>query len=285
MSAFLLALLTGRTLVIDHRKPCDIKKFLEPNLYDWSKCLKDVGKSRSKGSRLVHYIDGRGSLPGDFSTLKSGDMWGEQVVTIHINIRLQERIKGHPDAKKMLPWLMTSPPEKLITGLMHVLFKPEVSLENYVEQFLVEQKRNRQFIAVHIRSAFLKKETDIPIVFKFLEQFSDKDKYCLYIASDSIEVRNKAMQTFPNFASVNRTIVHIDQTNKPCDGVYTAVLEQQVLSKADVLVMTPSGFSRLAAYIRGIPNNIFLLMPKTKEAGVHFESIELKLLPVKYPVG
>ena len=74
MSAFLLALLTDRTLVIDHRKTCDIKKFLKPNLYDWSKCLPHIGTAKLKGNYIVNCIYWKGNLPRSFAGLKSGDI-------------------------------------------------------------------------------------------------------------------------------------------------------------------------------------------------------------------
>ena len=283
MSAFLLALLTGRTLVVDHRKPCDIKKFLKPNLYDWSKCLPHIGTAKLKGNYMVNYIDWKGNLPRSFAGFKSGDIWKDFVVTIHVNVPLLDRVIDHQDTPLRLPWLRTAPKERVFTELMHALFKLELNLEKHLDSFIENQKAGKSchFVGAHIRSDFLT-NVDIQYVFTFLDKFSKQDNVCLYVASDNLQIRDRALKQFAKATSINRPIVHVDHTRYSCDGMYTAVFEQWILSKAETLIMTPSGYSRMAAYIRGSSQNLYLLIMKTAKSDTHFEKIGLNRLTRLY---
>ncbi|CAG2206850.1 unnamed protein product [Mytilus edulis] len=289
LSAFLLSLLTQRTFVVLHRTPCEIKRFFVPRIYDWAKCSASVSKAKSKGFLMVNYIDAHGNLPQSFENLRGYDIWKEHVVFIHVNIRLNNRIMSHPIARETIPWILTSPPGFVMSQLWHALFKPEAALFTHVNNFIKNCTLNnkRKLIAVHIRTRFLQKNFGVHVknIFSFLDNYQDKSKFTLYIASDNENIKNQARKRYLNFASLNRNVVHIDHTRDGCDGMYTAVFEQLVLSRADVLVMTQSGFSRMAAYIRGKPDKIYLYQAKDKPNESFFEHITLETLPKKFPIS
>ncbi|XP_052063422.1 uncharacterized protein LOC127703075 [Mytilus californianus] len=289
LSAFLLSLLTQRTFVVLHRTPCEIKKFFEPRIYDWSKCSASVSQAKSKGFLMVNYIDAHGNLPQSFENLRGYDIWKEHVVFIHVNIRLNNRIMSHPIARETIPWILTSPPEFVMSQLWHALFKPEAALLTHLNNFITNCTLNskRKLIAVHIRTRFLQKDLSAHVkqIFAFLDNYNDKSNFTLYIASDSEDIKNQAKKRYLNFASLNRHVVHIDETNDACDGMYTAIFEQLVLSRADILVMTQSGFSRMAAYIRGKPDEIYLYHAKDKSDESFFEQITLETLPKMFPIS
>ncbi|XP_071172370.1 uncharacterized protein [Mytilus edulis] len=289
LSAFLLSLLTQRTFVVLHRTPCEIKKFFVPRIYDWAKCSASVSKAKSKGFLMVNYIDAHGNLPQSFENLRGYDIWKEHVVLIHVNIRLNNRIMSHPIARETIPWILTSPPGFVMSQLWYALFKPEAALFTHVDNFINNCTLNnkRKLIAVHIRTRFLQKNFGVHVknIFSFLDNYQDKSKFTLYIASDNEDIKNQARKRYLNFASLNRNVVHIDHTRVGCDGMYTAVFEQLVLSRADVLVMTQSGFSRMAAYIRGKPDKIYLYQAKDKPNESFFEHITLETLPKKFPIS
>ncbi|CAC5374015.1 unnamed protein product [Mytilus coruscus] len=248
-----------------------------------------VSQAKSKGFLMVNYIDAHGNLPQSFENLRGYDIWKEHVVFIHVNIRLNNRIMSHPIARETIPWILTSPPELVMSQLWHALFKPEAALLTHLNNFIKNCTLNskRKLVAVHIRTRFLQKDLSAHVknIFAFLDNYNDKSNFTLYIASDSEDIKNQARKRYLNFASLNRHVVHIDKTNDACDGMYTAIFEQLVLSRADVLVMTQSGFSRMAAYIRGKFDEIYLYHAKDKSDESFFEQINLETLPKMFPIS
>ena len=67
-------------------------------------------------------------------------------------------------------------------------------------------------------------------------------------------IRAQAAKELPNYVNFNKTIVHVDKKGlsreEGCEGLYVTVLEQDVLSMCDVLVISKSGYSQMAIYRR-----------------------------------
>ena len=287
MSAFLLALLTNRTFVLNHRKACSLKTVIFPRIYNWFKCMPYITWYKYRGQKTLTFIDGKGNLPKNFSVLPPGDIWKEHLVVVHLNTRLNQMIKEHTDARKLIPWLFTASDREVVCALMKVLFRPVDHLKNHVDTFVRNHTSGGQklLVGVHIRTLFLQNDRDLQRFFHFLSRFNDSFNFAVYIATDDPSVRTEAAKRLTNFVSTNATIVHIDNVEKDCDGMHTAVFEQQVLARADILVLSHSGFSRLAAYIRNKSANIFLYQPKTNVVQAHFEPIQLDDLVNMYPTS
>ena len=172
---------------------------------------------------------------------------------------------------------------RMFVCMLHASFKLELSLEKHLDSFIQNQKAGKSchFVGAHVRSYFLT-NVDIQCESTFLDKLSNQDNVCLYVASDNLQIHDRALKQLANATSINRPIVHVDRTRYSYDGMYTAVFEQWILSKAEILIMTPGGYSRLAAYIHDSSHNLYLLIMKTAKSDTHFEKIGLNQLARMY---
>ncbi|XP_070178762.1 uncharacterized protein [Littorina saxatilis] len=103
----------------------------------------------------------------------------------------------------------------------------------------------------------------VQATFTFLQQFMKGNNSYVFIATDDQGVRVAARRVFGRrLVDHGGPIVHIDRQGEiihACAGFETAILDQFVLSQCDVLVMSRSGFSRHAAYLRHRQDGLFFL--------------------------
>ena len=103
----------------------------------------------------------------------------------------------------------------------------------------------------------------VRMVFTFLQQLVERDHSYVFIATDDEGVRAAARRRFGvELLDQGGSILHIDRQGTllhACAAFETAILDQLALSQCDVLVMSHSGFSRHAAYLRHQHSGLFLL--------------------------
>ena len=250
ISSFMMALLTNRTFVINHTWPCSLSKFLKPNLYDWSKCLPAF--NNSDGKHIVTFYDGKGNLP-NLATLEKGDIWTERLVTIYTNVVINKRIRLHPSVNDTIPWAVQGSREHITRKLFYILFKLEKSLKKEIDSYVSKITSNgrRILVGVHIRRDYVK-QPHIEEVFNIMKKYSNKSMYSLYLSTDVDGLRLNGTRQFPNCYTLNVTdiVIHVNSNFADCKTFYAAIFEQQVLSRADILFKTRSGFSTMAYMIR-----------------------------------
>ncbi|XP_053397061.1 uncharacterized protein LOC123530570 [Mercenaria mercenaria] len=283
VSSFLLALLTNRTFVVDMTMPCDLNNFLLPNIYNWSLCrefLKAVPKENV--NELNYVTKNREKFLHQISSFNFDGNWTKKVIVLRLNAYAIDWIRQHRQAKARLKWLMDITDEEAIHLVLHTLFKPNQRLLKDIVQFYDNRVLGRHLVCSHIR---IGQNPSIPadyrrprgssnetLIFHFLEAYDDDQKYVTYIASDSEDIKRHAETRLKSYINVNRTIVHVDRlgklkhyTKEACEGLYTALFEQLILTLCDTLILTRSCFGTMAAYIRGVSDNIFLFIPKTQQ--------------------
>ena len=273
ISAFLLAIMTNRSLAIKYTNPCNIENFLQPNLYNWLKCTKDIEKYSNSTHEIKGYLLGfvnPFNFPKDLERYNGSDLWEEHVVSVHVNTRLQLLMKANKAVAKHLPWLMAISDENMIKYLYEILFKNEIHLNHEISDFLQKNINHSYLTCAHIRvgqnpsfkgvyrdASFLNQE-HVKKIFHFIQSKLSLKQEVLFLATDAEQVRVIARQQFPNLVFLNTSIEHIDLIrHRSCKGTHDAILEQQILSHCDTLIMTGSGFSRMAAFIGGQMNHIF----------------------------
>ncbi|XP_045178621.2 uncharacterized protein LOC123538526 isoform X2 [Mercenaria mercenaria] len=281
VSSFLLALLTNRTFVVDMTTPCELNNFLLSNIYNWSMCT-DFLKTVPKTNFIeLKYVNGNTKkFRNQVKSFNFDRNWTKQVVVLRLNAHAIDGIRQHKQARSRLKWLMNITNEEAIHLVLHTLFKPNQRLLKDVVQFYDNKILGRHLVCSHIR---IGKNPSIPedetrprgysnetVIFDFLEKYDDVRKYVIYIASDSEDTKRHAETRFKSYIKINRTIVHVDRlgklkhfTKEACEGLYTALSEQSILTLCDTLLLTRSGFGTMAAYLRGTSDNLFLFHPKT----------------------
>ncbi|XP_045178206.2 uncharacterized protein LOC123538301 isoform X2 [Mercenaria mercenaria] len=282
VSSFLLALLTNRTFIIDMTNPCKLENFLLSNVYNWSICRDYMRTLPKKNFTSFNYVVGSRKFLNQIKDFNFDRNWTAQVIGLRFNayMRVIDQIRQHKQAKARLNWLLNSTNEEVIHRVLHTLFQPNQRLLDDAVKLNTNRIHDKHLVCSHIRKG---KNPSIPgdnklprgtpnetLIFDFLKQYNDDRKYAIYIATDSDEVRRLAEESIKSYININRTIVHVDRLGKlkkykeeSCEGFYTVIFEQFMLSLCDTLVLTRSNFGGIAAYIRGISDNLFLYNQKT----------------------
>lgn len=273
VSAYLLALLTNRTLVIDMFSPCRLETSIVPNNVNWLKCKSYALNVPGNSKRLVSVTDRSKTYTVEqFVSLK------EKVITIEINWFVTHHLQRYVTSNKInhMQWLVNVRNEVIIHKVLNELFRPTEHIMSEINNFITKYASNKQLVCTHVRMG---KNPSIPndvdfrrianrgipnvtTVLSFLKTYSNAKDYTVYVATDADMVRKEALSTIANSVSLNKEIVHIDRINhgkvSGCAGLGDAVTEQVLLSKCDVLLLTRSGFGIMAALWRGQIGQLYL---------------------------
>ena len=254
MSSFLLALLSNRTFSIRHTKPCPLSTYIVPNIYDWLKCLSSYNTSIDIRYVNLFYGVDTNNMP-DIAGFPSGDIWKEQIVVIRTNKNLFKNVTKHASVNTTIPLLIQGTLNPIQHRLYHILFKLETSFKLEIDQYIdtITKHQARDLVGVHIRTRFINVDDDLEHIFNFVDQFNDTSKYAIYIATDSENVRQKALDRFKGSFSSNVSGIqlHVDAWHATCTTFHLASFEQQLLARSNIIVKTRSGFSLMSTYIRG----------------------------------
>ena len=259
ISVYLLALLTNRHFVIQYGSPCELTKFLIPKAYDWTLCSQYI---RGLPSTEIQNM-GWNNLKWLISNISSqNDIFTSPVVIVRTNQIWITQIQSHPKVAQMIPWAVGKTIPEVDGLVLSQLFQPSEYLAEGLKTFLDRTSTNKQLICTHLRMGKnptipkdnTRTQPDVIAIFEFLRQFDKSPKYSIYVASDSEEVRESVKGNFTNGYTVDLPIIHVDryfkdQRSVACDGLYTVLLEQHILSSCDVLILTRSNLGAMAAYM------------------------------------
>ena len=134
-----------------------------------------------------------------------------------------------------------------------------------------QQQPPRPLVCSHVRvgrSATFRRDSkvftevrELPALWAFLERYAANGSR-VFLATDDYRVRDWARQRLGGAVwHAGGSIVHVEQqahASDACRGFGDALLDQLILSRCPVLVTCASGFSRLAAYMRGHSRDLFL---------------------------
>ncbi|XP_046543733.1 uncharacterized protein LOC124253928 [Haliotis rubra] len=274
VAAYLLAIVTNRVFVLNMTSPCPVRNFLQPHKYDWE--IPDselVGKSAITvgGVRATDYH--KVARFQDFNKVYDYD-----VIYLRSNSDLLNIIKSNPLYKNRIPnWAKTyrhrafkNGWEKLMTPTNHMTKQINVLLKG------VDLQKQGDLVCAHVRigkNAQLPNDSpnrnsieSVDALWEFLDPYV-KNATRIFIATDSMEVRELARKRFgKKTLDSGGTIIHIDRQRKSgsaCDGFETAILEQLILTKCHVLVVSASNFSIRGAFLRGTNDKLFMFRNAT----------------------
>lgn len=281
ISSFLLALLTNRTFIIQMTKPCELQQFLQPNIYNWDRCGDFLSKVPKENISELDCVVSNRKFMRQIQNFDFDSNWTQQVIILRFNAYVINAIRMHKQSQMRLKWLLNTTNEETIHLILHTLFKPRKRLLNDVFGLFKNTFRGKNTVCCHIRNG---KNPSIPndnklpkgtpnasVIIDFLKEYDSYKRNVIYVATDSEDVRTLAQARLDSYHNINRTIVHIDRLGKlkkfkteACEGLYTVLYEQYILSQCNTLVLTKSNYGGIAAYIRGTSLNLFLYHPDLK---------------------
>ncbi|XP_071098247.1 uncharacterized protein [Haliotis cracherodii] len=274
VAAYLLAIVTNRVFVLNMTSPCPVRNFLKPHKYHWEIPDSELaGKSAITvgGVRATDYH--KVARFQDFNKIYNYD-----VIYLRSNSDLLNIIKSNPLYKKKIPdWAKTyrhrafkNGWEKLMTPTNHMTKRLNALLKG------VDLLKQGDLVCAHVRigkNAQLTNDSpnrnsieSVDALWDFLAPYV-KNATRMFIATDSMEVRALARKRFgKKTLDSGGTIIHIDRQRKSgsaCDGFETAILEQLILTKCHVLVVSASNFSIRGAFLRGTNDKLFMFRNAT----------------------
>lgn len=279
VSAYLLAVLTGRTLFVDVQFPCKIDFFLQPNEYNWQRCKTFISKVAQRDKITFATIDKRDVYEKIFTQSDIRSTWTATVVSLTINWYALKIIRHYLNitSKPELEWIRYTRDENVVRNVLKLLFRPSAAIHKTVNTFLDVNVGNRTLVCSHIRvgrNPSLPNDEDFGRsrghpdeikLFNFLSVYKSK-AFVLYIATDSEHLRKQSSKYFGNFITLNKTILHIDRLNVNnalgCVGFYNAITEQLLLTRCDVLLLTMSNFGTIAGLMRDKVNGLYTYLTK-----------------------
>ena len=270
ISTYLIALLTKRYFVINHTKPCRLDRFLLPNRYNWMECSEYISSLPRSHSEIGATSKGFTSA---INTTNFDEVFQSQVVFIRTAKKWTDNIMSHPKAAVNIPWAVGKSYAEINKLVLDILFRPVPKLEKDISLYMENVGGQQKLICGHIRvgrNPSMPQDArrraggpNVTMILQFLKQYDVPSKYVVFVATDSEEVKQYVMEHFTSRFTVDMPIVHVDRfsnRNKStaCEGFYAAFIEQYLLSKCDLLVVTRSGFGVKAAYMSDKDQELYL---------------------------
>ena len=268
--AYLISQVTNRTFGISiTHPPCDLQRFLLPNQIAWNINASDVAL-RSKNHTVGFYRKTDNiRFYNSIHTLNFDEDFQEDVVYFQANLDYVDNFKRNPLYVDTNVWMANLTRDEVYAKVYHQLFSLHPDIQSEVTSFLKVAKptTSHKLVCAHVRAEYgaghSLSENDTLKIWKFLNQYNDPDKYKIYIASDSERIREQAHDRFDNILHNVGYVVHIDRfTNRTgvCDAMKKIIIDQNILINCDVLLLTFSGFGRMAAYLRQKESGLFCLV-------------------------
>lgn len=277
-SVYLLSRLQNRTFGLEMQKPCSIQKFIQPSVLNWTIQTKDINNKRAGHLTILDRKSPPLTLQQILTKVPTSD-----VVRLTFNEDYLDAFKSHKHIQEMTPSISELPTVDIARSIYHGLFRYEYSFEREIKQFFGVTIADFHLIGVHIRVDTRRLlDTDLETIWKFLDQFRGKDKYKIFVASDTQSVKDKASSLFPTqYIGFPGTIVHTDHMSprsaSACEGLKLSLFDHAILMRSQILLLTPSGFGIEAARARHTSDNLFCYV-KTEGKVIRCQRESLKTL-------
>ncbi|XP_046567407.1 uncharacterized protein LOC124275784 [Haliotis rubra] len=264
-AAYLLAIVTGRRFGINMTYPSDIKLFYIPNIVDWY-----IRESKLQGlsKEYLRWMDNRKGpkdVNGDFNVKHPSD-----VIFLRTNMDIITLIQKSPQYGHLCSKMFRNPNRgKVFHIIWHLLMKPSLHFEERIDLFMNKLPRTDELVCAHVRmrrnptipndGAQINSLSTVKHLWTFLSKFQNARR--VFIASDSMDVRKSARKYFgAREIDIGGFVLHVDRQGKKPNAVWgfeMALLDQAVLSRCQVLVVSKSGFSVRAAMMSHLDQELY----------------------------
>lgn len=269
VNAFLLAHVTSRTFGLNMSLPCDVINLYVPNAVSWNISEDEI---RGKSHLTINSIDDL-SFHEILRWIDFNAAYTEDVIFLRTNIEHFWAIRSNPHFEPLLPKWAKRSRFVFFRESWNLLVKPADHLQRHLDDVLHEchfYERTQPLVCVHVRVGVSKSNPrdsesrndvrELGSLWTFLDSYVRNGSH-VFMATDSLEVRHLSRARLGSFHhDAGGTILHVDkQRTDPdsCNGFESALLDQLVLTKCDILVTSNSMFSGRAAMIRGTNDNLF----------------------------
>jgi len=281
-SAYLLSLVTNRTLKVEMDSPCPLWKLYHPRLVNWK-----INGSELHGLSSTHiYALNDREFREYMKVIDFNKEFPQDVVYITTNYDYYYNLKENPNYQLTFKKQVRNRPRPILfADLWQAIFKFNKRVIRKFSKSLkiAHPTKQHKLVCAHVRfgrNPTIPTDGDvrntlssITPLWSYLEKYSDPSKYRLFVASDWQAFRDKVKDIYKNVTTdIDGQIVHIDKistksniTNaeEQCNGFEKVIADQHVLSQCDILLLTYSVFGKAAAYLRRSNNDLFLMENNT----------------------
>ncbi|XP_067654148.1 uncharacterized protein [Haliotis asinina] len=265
VGAYLLANVTGRRFGINMTFPSDIKLFYVPNIVNWYIRESEIQGLSKEFLRWIDNRNGPKDVNGDFNVKHPRD-----VIFLRTNMDIITQIQNSPQYGHLVPETFRNLNRGTVFHtIWHLLMKPSLHFEERIDMFMSKLPRTDELICAHVRmrrnptipndGSQINSLSTVKYLWTFLSKFPNASR--VFIATDSIDVRLSAKKYFGSREiDIGGMVLHVDRQGKKPNAVWgfeMALLDQAVLSRCPVLVVSKSGFSCRAAMMSHLDQELY----------------------------
>ncbi|XP_076456352.1 uncharacterized protein LOC143290721 [Babylonia areolata] len=276
VGAYVLAAMLGRDFGIHISFPCDLGRLLGPGKVRWAVRAEDLA-----GPHAHHYTSlDHAAVVFTQSFLAQPDLqqhFPHDVSVFTWNMEVVQFLQKHQLASG-IEWLAGQPYPEVYRRVLTDLFTFKPDLQKQLDDLQNSRPPGTRLVCAQMRlgkhnGSFPDVESwqtfeNFPILVDFLAKYNDSRKYRLLVASDSVEIVQRAKAKFPEvLVTIPGPITHTDKSRgaDACEGFKKAILDEYALSLCDVLVISESGLGKIASFLRHSDLDLFLFH------GVHID--------------
>ncbi|XP_046573303.1 uncharacterized protein LOC124281321 [Haliotis rubra] len=269
VAAYIISVMTQRKFKVILTIPCDVRTYLLPVKEDWRVHGNEL---QGKPSTDVIKLDSEGiNFCNRLGKERLEDIFKSNVTYININIECVKFLLRNPLYSHQLDWAKGKSVGEIYRLVWNSLFKLNQKTGNHLRTFRSQISRSKTLVCSQIRVGYsptipedrvINTLENVEAVWNFLKKYNDSDRYHIFLTTDSEQVRDIGRLKFPDVnLELKGHIVHVDRTrgDHVCDGLEKTLLDQIVLSTCDVLIISESGFGRIAAFMRQSQDNLYCI--------------------------
>ncbi|ESP01042.1 hypothetical protein LOTGIDRAFT_238385 [Lottia gigantea] len=250
---FMMSIQLDRKFGIIMSTPCDVRQFFIPNKYNWIIPESDLIGNPQK---IINSVGlGGVNLSNDTTEIiyLRTNAPGNDYIYRRIRHKLPPYLKGGTTRRQIFKLIWES------------LMKPSRHVINHLKRLSL----SKDMTCAHVRigkSRNLPNDparnnlTSVPKLWDFMDKFDKANT--IFVATDNIEVRDSARRRFTKrYFDSEGKILHIDRQkgmDADCLGFETSIIDQIILSKCKVLIVSNSGFSIRAAIFRNNAKDLYI---------------------------
>ncbi|KAL3857858.1 hypothetical protein ACJMK2_012488 [Sinanodonta woodiana] len=263
VTTYLISLLSDRQFGIYMTNPCALENFLAPNKVNWIVNKDELDDLCTRhfymyNDHMQHYQQHEMIETADFQVL-----FPEDVIYFHTAQDYLPSIRRNKMTADKIPWLHIHTLGEAYGYIMRHLFVLNNSTQAIVSELLSKHVQNHTLVCAHVRMGingvdFVRTpKSELRVIWDFLLRYNDKQKYKIYVATDMNETKEYAMKLFRDQTFDTVGIIDQMHRSKSCEVFRRVIVEQEILSRCDILLLTRSTMGIIAAFMRNKNHGLY----------------------------
>uniref|UniRef100_A0A0B7BA76 L-Fucosyltransferase n=1 Tax=Arion vulgaris TaxID=1028688 RepID=A0A0B7BA76_9EUPU len=295
IAGYIIANITDRQFKAEILNPnCYLHQYIIPNLVNWSLSTsfhQSLDKIASD-TKIVNLMNNK-IIYNNIGNINFTELIGSsKYVYFRANLDYSQGFRHSHLHRDKLSWMEQVTPDQIQATIFKQLFSLSPRLQSRLQNLLAQElpTSKHKLVCAHVRMGknptlptdyFTRLSSEhLPNVWKFIKHHSTSDFHKVFVMSDSAEVMNQSrLQEFgARLVLTPGVIGHVDipanlNTEDMCSATEKVIFDLHLLMNCDVLMISDSGLSRLAAYVRGSDEGLYCL---DKERVIPCKKINLK---------